>query len=169
MIDIVKGLETTNREKLDHCSNWASKHHQTMENAKAAWSSRQNRKNTEAYINAMLDYYTMQAKADAYGRFGKVLDKLKTQIDELATNYFLPLCTTLNNLKETFSENLSSINLMFSNGTESTSYLKPIMELSSLKGSMDEQLEAINVDNAINKLITQLVLNPKAWIAGDPH
>ena len=39
------------------------------------------------------------------------------------------------------------------------------MELSSLKGSMDEQLEAINVDNAINKLITQLVLNPKAWIA----
>ena len=169
LIDIVKGLETTNREKLDHCSNWASKHHQTMENAKAAWSSRQNRKNTEAYINAMLDYYTMQAKADAYGRFGKVLDKLKTQIDELATNYFLPLCTTLNNLKETFSENLSSINLMFSNGTESTSYLKPIMELSSLKGSMDEQLEAINVDNAINKLITQLVLNPKAWIAGDPN
>lgn len=169
LIDIVKGLEQTNREKYEHCSEWASKHHTTMENAKAAWASKQNRKNTDSYVNAMIDYYTMLAKAEAYDRFGKVLDNLKTQIDELATNYFLPLCTTLNNLKETFAENLSTINLMFSNNTESTSYLKPIMELSSLKGSMDEELEAINVEQAVNKLITQLVLNPKAWMTGDPN
>lgn len=169
LIDIVEGLEGTNKGKYEHCSGWATKHHQTMENAKATWSSRQSKKNTEAYINAMLDFYTMQAKADAYDRFGKVLDKLKTQIDDLATNYFLPLCTTLINLKQTFEENLSTINLMFSNDSEEDSYLKPIMKISSLKESMDEELEKINPNDAIKKLVTQLALNPKAWIDGDAN
>lgn len=167
LLNIIDGIITTNNEKYSHYHRVAGECEEKVDMAKAAYLNRQSTKNTNNYVEAMVNFYTNRGYSYAYNRFGTVLSEIKRQISELSTKYFDKLCRVLKNLKDTFEENQSELKSMVAKGVSDDDYVRPIMTIAELKPAMDENLKSTKIDEALNKMITALADNPSIWISED--
>lgn len=167
LLNIIDGIITTNNEKYSHYHRVAGECEEKVDMAKAAYLNKQSTKNTNNYVEAMVNYYTNRGYSYAYNRFGTVLSEIKRQISELSTKYFDKLCRVLKNLKDTFEENQSELKSMVAKGVSDDDYVRPIMTIAELKPAMDENLKSTKIDEALNKMITALADNPSIWISED--
>lgn len=167
LLNIIDGIITTNNEKYSHYHRVAGECEEKVDMAKAAYLNKQNTKNTNNYVEAMINFYTNRGYSLAYNRFGAVLSQIKRQISELSSKYFDKLCRVLKNLKDTFEENQSELKSMVAKGVSDDDYVRPIMTIAELKPTMDENLKSTKIDEALNKMITALADNPSIWISED--
>ncbi len=167
LLNIIEGIITTNNEKYSHYNRVAGECEERMDMLKAAYLNKQNTKNTNNYVDAMINFYTNRGYAIAYNRFGAVLSQIKRQISELSTKYFDKLCRVLKNLKDTFEENESEIKNMVAKSVSDDDYIRPIMTIAELKPAMDQSLRSTNIGEALSKMITALADNPSIWISED--
>lgn len=167
LLNIIEGIITTNNEKYSHYNRVAGECEEKMDMLKAAYLNKQNTRNTNNYVDAMINFYTNRGYAIAYNRFGAVLSQIKRQISELSTKYFDKLCRVLKNLKDTFEENESEIKNMVAKNVSDDDYVRPIMTIAELKPAMDQSLKSTNIGEALSKMITALADNPSIWISED--
>ena len=167
LLDIMTGIITENNEKYKYELQCETEWDEKSDLAKVTYQNKSNKRNTNAYIEALTNYYIHRGHKIAYQRFGGVLTTIKNFIDELARKYYSPLCSVLTNLKDTFAENAASISLMINKGMGKYEYIKPIMSIAELKESMDKELEKIDPKSAIGKMLTEMVNSPEVWLTGD--
>lgn len=167
LLNIIDGIVTTNNEKYSHYHRVAGECEEKMDMAKVAYLNKQNTRNTNNYVEAMVNFYTNRGYSYAYNRFGVVLSNIKRQISELSAKYFDILCRVLKNLKDTFSENESALNTMMAKSINDDDYVRPIMTIAELKQAMDETLRTTKIDEVLKKIITTMADNPNIWIHED--
>lgn len=167
LLNIMDGIITTNNEKYSHYHRVAGEFEEQVDVVKAAYLNKQNTKNTNNYVETLVNFYTNRGYAMAYNRFSNVLSEIKRQISELSSKYFDKLCRVLRNLRDTFKENESALSTMMAKNINDDDYVRPIMTISELKPSMDETLKQSKMDENLKKIITTMADNSTIWINED--
>lgn len=94
-----------------------------------------------------------------------MLRTLKEDLQELRKSYFDPLITMLDNLNETFREDL-----VYLNGKEAkkvVGYTWRIMELAHVRQHLDDTIEKLTPNQLVRQFMEYFLADPAAWQDGD--
>lgn len=118
----------------------------------------------EAYLGAVRAFYMKEAQIEECREIEIVLSKVKKQIEELHSAYYLKLKAVLEELSSTFSENLTALSTPVD---KNKSYSKPLMTIQDLKPSLDETVKSMRIPDLVNHFISYLIDNDEVWVSQD--
>ncbi len=133
----------------------------------AAWETfrrHSNRRNFEIYEGKLIARMNHDYDMSNYEQMNNLLLKLKQQLQALADNYYLKLARVMNTLIRTFAENQQTLSSEKHTLRVKTGFAEPMMTISELSGTLDEQIRSLNIPNALNAFVTALISNEEVWI-----
>ena len=163
--NIIDGYIRENRETLGLAEGVLTIRIENMDNKLMAFKNagRLSRKRKgEEYLGAVHAFYMNEAQIEECRELEIVLSRVKKQIEELYSNYYLKLKAVLEELNITFAENL----LVLKNPVvENTSYFKPLLTIQDLQASLDDTVKTMQISAIVNHFITYLVDNDSMWLS----
>ena len=120
------------------------------------------------YEKALEQLYKHYYLMGTYEKIDWMLKKVKEQIEEASTSYYLKLSRVTQNLIETFKENRDALKSESVLQNESA-FEQPLMTIQELKKPMDAEIEAIDVPNMLDSFMSLLLNNQDEWIQEDEN
>ncbi len=174
-IEIIDGLIKENEEALGQQLEALKYSEENYQNAKYAFESRtksgfldNDEKRFGRFQEALLDRETQKLNKESYEKIGNVLRQFKEQINNLATTYYVKLNRVMETLYTTFSDNKSAI----AEGkgiSKKSSFATPMMSITEIKSSLDQNLEKINVPVLFDLFMSRVIANEDSWYMEDEN
>ena len=89
---------------------------------------------------------------------------MKENLKQLYDTYFVPLLALLDNLKETFQQDISYLS---GNGAAATGYATHILEFSVIRPRLDAAINSLAVNGLVNKFMGHILKGYDQWLTGD--
>ena len=173
MLNLVDGLLEELRNKisqLEYNVYTQPQSRQAMyEQSRDIWRSEQNRNGLfgrpqrayDAYIADMENYIRGQIELDGMERLKGVLENLKKQMESRATGYYQKFNRIMENLTETFKENLSSLNTA---PKEVGLYAMPLVTIDEIRPKLDATVKEMNMPGLFKQFVQKFFDSPETWI-----
>lgn len=165
LLNIIDGYIRENKETLGLAESDLTIRMEDMNNRLMSFknASRLSRKRKgEEYLGAVHAFYMKEAQIEECRELEIVLSRVKKQIEELYSNYYLKLKAVLEKLNITFAKNL----IVLTNPVvENTSYFKPLLTIQDLQASLDDTVKTMRIPVIVNHFITYLVDNDSMWLS----
>ena len=124
-----------------------------------------NQKSYSMFYNGALRYYQTNNAVIQCAKTAQVLRDFKGKVQELYDSFFKPLCEMLDNLRDTFEENASYLQLPESR--EVNAYTWQILTLDEVQKRLDDAVEALNEKQLIDHFVGSLLRQYPCWLKGD--
>lgn len=118
------------------------------------------------YYLLLLEQHKLQLSI--YEKLNSVLKEFRKQVADSTASYYIRLSRVTETLLNTFKENrdaLASEKIMQSSG----SFAIPMMTISELKKSLDEEIEKINISGMLDTFMQLLLDNEDEWLLEDEN
>lgn len=141
-----------------------------MEEAKAAFynSTILNRKRLfEKYEYTVTQYFLAYMAIFQHKNTVDVLYRFKGQVQKLYKAYVSPLCSMLENLKETFQENRYLLEQPNGAVMAVSPHILQIVSVQDLKPNLDAVIEELDPKKLVCRFVDNLLANSDAWLFGD--
>lgn len=165
--NIIDGYIRENKETLELAEGDLTIRIENMDNKLIAFknSGRLSRKSKgEEYLGAVHSFYMKEAQIEECRELEIVLSKVKKQVEELYSSYYLKLRSVLEELTLTFSANLTALATPVD---KNKTYSKPLMTIQDLQASLDDTVRAMRIPDLVNHFITYLIDNDATWLSQD--
>ena len=137
---------------------------QSVKNRNGLFRKPQRAYNT--YIMNMEDYIRGHIELDGMERLEGVLEKLKRQIESRATGYYQKFNRIMENLTETFTENLAILN---TDSEKVGSYAIPLVTMDEICPKLDAAVKEMNMPGLFQQFVQGFFNEPEMWIEEDEN
>lgn len=169
LLHIIDGYIQNNEERLSAELRQEPLRKQELDTAEQSLSRANftNRgKRTEEYFSAVNHWYVHLAVIDRHNVMKTLLRELREQVVKLNNEFFLVMTVVMDTLKNTFSEN----NRLLAEGRRPESaYTWQIMTIKDIKDQLDKEVEDLDADQELKKLVDKLFKQWQDWIAQDEN
>ena len=165
--NIIDGYIRENKETLGLAEGDLTIRIENMDNKLMAFKNagRLSRKSKgEEYLGAVHAFYMKEAQIEECRELEIVLARVKKQVEELYSSYYLKLKAVLEELSLTFAANLTALATPVD---KNKSYSKPLMTIQDLQASLDDTVKAMRIPDLVNHFITFLIDNDGTWLSQD--
>ena len=118
------------------------------------------------YKDTVTDFYIVSNRIKELEAALSVMQTVKLQLDNLYKNYYSPMITMLDNVKESFDEDLRFLALP--KAQAETAYTWQILKLDDVKESLDRAIEELQPKTLITDFLNAVTQEYHEWIEGDP-
>ncbi|MBM6871782.1 tubulin-like doman-containing protein, partial [Pseudoflavonifractor phocaeensis] len=122
------------------------------------------RRNYERYKDAVQQWYVIYNRCAECDDLLNTLHSLKNELSKLYQAFFAPLVQLLDNLKETFMEDLVYLD---SQAAAPTAYTRRILELGDVRSRLEEAVAQLSPNEVVSKFVTHLLKGYDQWQIGD--
>ena len=123
------------------------------------------RNSYKRYKDAVTDFFITSNRIKELESAVSVMQTVKIQLDNLYRDYWFPMITMLDNVKESFDEDLNF--LRFSQEEEANSYTWQILKLSDVQASLDQAIEELQPKTLVTDFLDAVTKEYQEWIKGD--
>ena len=123
------------------------------------------RNSYKRYKDAVTDFFITSNRIKELESAVSVMQTVKIQLDNLYKDYWFPMITMLDNVKESFDENLNFLRL--SQEEEANAYTWQILKLSDVQASLDQAIEELQPKALITDFMDVVTKEYREWIKGD--
>ena len=142
------------------------------EQSRNIWQAEKNKSNLfgrprkayDAYVLDLEDYVRGQIELDGMEKLKDVLDTLKKQMDNRATGYYQKFNRIMDNLTDTFKENLSGLS---DNGKAAGLYAMPLVTIDEIRPKLDETVKEMNMPGLFKQFVQGFFNTPEMWADED--
>ena len=124
------------------------------------------RNSYKRYKDAVTDFFITSNRIKELESAVSVMQTVKIQLDNLYKDYWFPMITMLDNVKESFDEDLNFLRL--SQEEEANVYTWQILKLSDVQTSLDQAIEELQPKALITDFLDAVTKEYQEWIKGDP-
>ena len=117
------------------------------------------------YKDTVTDFYIVSNRIKELEAAVSVMQTVKLQLDNLYKNYYSPMITMLDNVKESFDEDLRFLSLP--KAQAETAYTWQILKLADVKKSLDQAIEELQPKTLITDFLDAVTHEYQEWIKGD--
>ena len=117
------------------------------------------------YKQTVESYFITVNRIREYESAISVMKTVKLQLSQLYTTYFAPMIEMLDNLKETFDEDLNYLSLP--KATHTTAYTWQILKLSDVKENLDDAIKMLTPKSLVTDFLEAVMKNYQEWINRD--
>ena len=125
---------------------------------------RRNKKNYLLCKESIVNFYQMDNHISELSDAIAALRSIRNSLEKLYDTCFVPLLQLLDNLKETFSQNIDFLN---SPAAASTAYTRHIPELRDIRPRLDGVVDSLSDHELVTNFITYLLNGYDQWQDGD--
>ena len=125
---------------------------------------RRNKKNYLLCKESIVNFYQMDNHISELSDAIAALRSIRNSLEKLYDTCFVPLLQLLDNLKETFSQNIDFLN---SPAAASTAYTRHIPELGDIRPRLDGVVDSLSDHELVTNFITYLLNGYDQWQDGD--
>lgn len=122
------------------------------------------KKNYQLYKESIINFYLMDNHISELRDTIAALRSLRYSLEKLYRAYFVPLLQLLDNLKETFSQNMDFLN---SSAAASTAYTRHILELRDIRPRLDGVVDGLDDHELVTSFMVYLLKGYDQWQDGD--
>lgn len=172
LLNIIDGLIQENSSRWDQESAQSVLRQSDYENARANFDNRRKRSLFDSDQNRFNDYeYYLQLleqhklALSCYKELDDVLKVFRKQLEDVTGAYYIKLSRVMDTLIESFKENrdaLASQKIMQEKG-----FAIPMMTIEELKGSLNVEIEKINVKGMLYQFMNLFLDHEEAWVTED--
>jgi len=124
------------------------------------------RKHTDEYLEAVNRWYVHLAVIDRHTCMKNLLRELREQAVKLNNEFFLVMTIILDTLKNTFAENGR---YLAGGGGPKNAYTWQILEIKDIKEQLDKEVEQLDAEQELKKLVSKLFKQWPEWISQDEN
>lgn len=174
-LNLIDGLIRENQERADQEAGQSDLRQNDYENAKLDFERRKrinlpgaDQKRFESYEYYLLVLSQHNLSMEVYERLDMVLREFREQVVEITASYYIKMKRVMDTLIETFKENRDAL---ASQQTlqKKESFVIPMMTISELQKTLDENVAKINIPSMLDAFMTLLINNPDEWIQEDEN
>ena len=158
-IDRADGMETADHIQLPHMRKWIVQLNQDLVDHRGG------RKYYDRFKDGVLQLSAREMSVERCRRTASVLRDLRSQVEELYNNFFRPLTEMLDNLQETFAENVNYLGTP--EAKQANAYTWQILSLDDIRPRLDAAVEELNATQLVTNFIQNLLKDSSAWIKND--
>ena len=118
------------------------------------------------YKDTVTDFYIVINRIKELEAAVSVMQTVKLQLDKLYKNYYSPMITMLDNVGESFDEDLRFLALP--RAQAETAYTWQILKLDDVKESLDRAIEELQPKTLVTDFLDAVTKEYQEWIKGDP-
>ena len=122
------------------------------------------KKNYQLYKESIINFYLMDNHISELRDTIAALRSLRYSLEKLYRAYFVPLLQLLDNLKETFSQNMDFLN---SSAAASTAYTRHILELRDIRPRLAGVVDGLDDHELVTSFMVYLLKGYDQWQDGD--
>ena len=120
----------------------------------------------DTYVMDLENYIGGQIELDGMERLKDVLEKLKKQMDSRAISHYQKFNRIMDNLTDTFKENLSILNTDSENvGT----YAMPLVTMDEIRPKLDAAVKEMDMLGLFQQFVQRFFNEPEMWIKEDEN
>ena len=175
LLNIIDGLIEENNRRWDQEAAQTTLRQEDYDRAKSDFDNRRKRSlfDTDAKRFGDYEYYLMLVEQhklamSCYEKLDQVLTTFRKQVEELTASYYIKLSRVVDTLINTFKENrdaLASEKIL----QAENAFTIPMMTIAELKGTLDAQIQKINVPGMLDAFMRLFLGNEKAWLGEDEN
>ena len=117
------------------------------------------------YKDTVTDFYIVSNRIKELEAAVSVMQTVRIQLDNLYKNYLSPMITMLDNVKDSFDEDLLFLQLPAAQMT--TAYTWQILKLDDVKASLDQAIEELQPKTLVTDFLDAVTQEYQEWIKGD--
>ena len=125
---------------------------------------RRNKKNYQLYKESIVNFYQMDNHISELSDTIAALRSIRNSLKKLYDTYFVPLLQLLDDLKETFSQNMDFLN---SPVAASTAFTRHIPELRDIRPRLDGVVDGLDDHELVTLFMAHLLKDYDQWQDGD--
>ena len=125
---------------------------------------RRNKKNYQLYKESISNFYLLDNRISELSDTITALRSIRNSLKKFYDAYFVPLLQLLDDLKETFSQNMDFLN---SPAAASTAYTRHISELRDIKPRLDGVIDGLSDHELVTIFMTYILKDYDQWQDGD--
>ncbi len=129
------------------------------------FNHKRNKKNYQLYKESIANFYLLDNRMMELSDTIATLRSLRSNLDKLYNTYFVPLLKLLDDLKETFAEDINY--LSGPAAAAPTAYTRRILELRDIKPRLDEAIDGLAVNELVDKFMAHILKGYDQWQSGD--
>ena len=114
------------------------------------------------YKQTLEDYFITINRIKELENAIAVMKTLKLQLNRLYQNYYVPMIEMLDNVKESFDEDL--VFLQLPKAQQATAYTWQILKLADVQPALDQTIKALQPKTLVSDFIHEVMANYKEWI-----
>lgn len=122
------------------------------------------KKNYQLYKESIINFYLMDNHISELRDTIAALRSLRYSLEKLYRAYFVPLLQLLDNLKETFSQNMDFLN---SSAAASAAYTRHILELRDIRPRLAGVVDGLDDHELVTSFMVYLLKGYDQWQDGD--
>ena len=169
MLNLVAGLTEANKKAWEHEQFQIDDHaFKDYEYDRDVFRRKPNKNNYNRYVESLEILKEHQVRVVAFSQVDKVLRKLRQQLEEAASTYYLVLDRVMRNLITTFHENYQV--LVSEKGlTSDDGFTMPLVKLSEIQGKLDEEIQKLNLAGVLSQFVGVMINNEDEWRREDEN
>ena len=136
----------------------------TYDMALAEFNRKPSRRRFDEYEHSLKIRMQHDLAMSNYQQMDDLLRTVKKQLEALAENYYLKLDRVMSTLIRTFNENRKALASEEQTLRVKSNFAKPMMTVSDLSKTLDEQIRRLNIPNVLNAFVSAMVSNEDTWI-----
>ena len=125
---------------------------------------RRNKKNYQLYKESISNFYLLDNRISELSDTITALRSIRNSLKKFYDAYFVPLLQLLDDLKETFSQNMDFLN---SPAAASTAYTRHIPELRDIRPRLDGVVDGLDDHELVTLFMAHLLKGYDQWQDGD--
>ena len=125
----------------------------------------QGRRLCERYRDCVTGCCQMQMNTERCRKTAQILRTLREQAIDLHKNFFRPLLQTLDNLRETFEENICFLQTPWAD--QPNAYTHSILPVNHLRPRLDAAVDGLDDRQTVADFMEHLLNNYRMWLRGD--
>ena len=173
LLDMIKGLIENNDARLEFEMGNAPLIRSQYEQAWDDFNNRVrsltgNKKRFGAVEFYLMVYQQHELTLKSLNHLGTVLRTFREQVENAASGYYARLSRVTETLVNTFQENrdaLASEKILQTSGGFAT----PMMTITELKGTLDQQIENLNIPGMLDAFMALLLAHEEDWLQDDEN
>ena len=114
----------------------------------------------DRYVLDLENYVRGQIELDGMEKLKGVLETLKKQMENRATGYYQKFNRIMDNLIDTFQENLFSLN---DNSNSAGFYAMPLITIDEIRPNLDAAVEEMNMPGLFKRFVQGFFYVPEMW------
>ena len=115
----------------------------------------------DRYVLELENYVRGQIELDGMEKLKGVLETLKKQMENRATGYYQKFNRIMDNLIDTFQENLFSLN---DNSKAAGFYAMPLITIDEIRPNLDAAVEEMNMPGLFKRFVQGFFYVPEMWV-----
>ena len=119
------------------------------------------------YKDTVTDFYIVSNRVKDLEAAVSVMETVKLQLDNLYKNYYSPMITMLDTVKDSFDEDLRFLQLP--KAQHETAYTWQILKLADVKESLDRVIDELQPNTLVTGFVDAITQEYQEWIKGDPE